>query len=440
MTTPHAPRQDELLADAPAREVRVWPILLAMFVLNVFAYAAIVGALQVLLPTQVRLIAGDGAPSALALITGIAAIASFAVPPFIGILSDRTRSRWGRRAPWIFFGGLGTAGSLMMLGSAGTVAGLVVGWFLMQALVNIGLNVILAAIPDRIPAHRHGLASTVQGLGLPVGAIAGVQIGAYFVDSIFAGYLVLAIMVPLASLVSAWLTREARSVATEVRERRPVFTELRQTFASLRFRDYRWVFISRAVLYLGFAMINSFGLYIMQDYIELPSGMTAAQAVAIGSSFLLPLTVVATAIAGPLVDRFKHHRMFVLGSGLASAASMLIPFVWPTWTASLISGAISAFAMGLYLGVDLALATLVLPTDGDTGRDLGVFHIAITAPQVVAPFLAAMVVSSLGGYSPLYLISGAISLIGAAAVLRVRSNATTAATERAPRLLPSDAT
>ncbi|WP_165436389.1 MFS transporter [Amycolatopsis suaedae] len=416
-----APQQEELATGTAARTVRVWPIMLSMFVLNVCAYAAISGALQILLPTQARLIAGDGAPSALALVTGIAAIASFAVPPFIGIRSDRTRSRWGRRAPWIFFGGLGTAGSLIMLGTSATVAGLVVGWFLMQALVNIGLNVILAVIPDRIPPHRHGLASTIQGLGLPIGGVVGVQIGAYFADAIATGYLVLAILVPLASLVGAWLTREPREAAAEVRESRPVLAELRQTLSSLRFRDYRWVFISRAVLFLGFTMVSSFSLYVLQDYVTLPPGMTAAEAAAIGSTLVLPLTVVSTAIAGPLVDRFGHHRMFVLGSGLVAAVSTLVPFVWPVWTAWLICGSVTAFSMGLYLGVDLALATLVMPAAGDTGRDLGVFHIAVTAPQVVAPFLAAMIVSSLGGYPALYVVSGVISLVGALAVLRVRA-------------------
>ncbi|WP_245633968.1 MFS transporter [Amycolatopsis jejuensis] len=293
-------------------------------------------------------------------------------------MSDRTRSRWGRRAPWIFFGGLGTAGSLIMLGTSSSVAGLVVGWFLMQALVNVGINVILATIPDRIPAHRHGLASTVQGLGLPVGAIIGVQVGAFFADSILTGYVVLAILLPIASLVSAWLTRESRATATEVRERRRVLVELRQTFRSLKFRDYRWVFISRAVLYLGFAMVGSLNLYALQSYIELPPGMTAAEGVAIGASLLLPLTVVSTIIAGPLVDKFQHHRMFVLVAGLLAAVSTLITWVWPVWTANLIGGALGGFAMGLYLGVDLALATLVLPAAGDTGRDLGVFHIALT--------------------------------------------------------------
>ncbi|WP_033296321.1 MFS transporter [Amycolatopsis jejuensis] len=302
---------EQQLTGAPARKVRVWPVLLSMFLLNVFAYAAIVGALQVLLPTQVRIIAGDNAPSALALVTGIAAIAAFAVPPFIGILSDRTRTRWGRRAPWILFGGIGTGGTLIMLGTASSVAGLVVGWFLMQALVNVGLNVILATIPDRIPAHRHGLASTVQGLGLPLGAIVGVQAGAFFVNSIFTGYLLLAILVPLASLASAWLTRESRSTAVEVRERRPVFTEFRQTFASLRFRDYRWVFISRAVLYLGPSMIGSMTLYALQDYIKMPAGLTAAQGIASTSrwppwSCPPPATPAATSACS--TSRSPHRR------------------------------------------------------------------------------------------------------------------------------------
>lgn len=435
--TQHAPQQEERRddggdahPDVSARKPRVWPILISMFVLNVFAYATIVGSLQVLLPTQVRLIAGDDAPSALAVVTGVAAIASFAVPPFVGIMSDRTRSRWGRRAPWIFFGGLGTAASLVLLGVVDVLAGLVIGWFLMQAMVNVGLNVILATIPDRIPRHRHGLASTVQGLGLPLGAVVGVQAGAYFVDSILVGYLLFAIMVALASAVSAWLTRETREAPRPVREQRKPVAELLRTFDSLRNRDYRWVFISRSVMYLGVSMVGSFGLYIMQDYIELPAGLTAARAVATTSSIGLGLTVLGTLVAGPLVDRFGHHRRFVLVSSLLVTASMVVPFLWPTWTAQLVSGCVTGFAMGLYLGVDMALATLVLPKEGDTGRDLGVFHIALTAPQVIAPFFAARIVTGLGGYAPLFLIGGAVAFTGALAVLRVRPRAVAVTDER----------
>jgi MFS family permease len=172
-------RQGELRRSARAEPApRLWPVLAAMFLINVSGYAAIGGVLSVLLPTQVRLIAGDTAPSALALITGVSAIASLAVPPLAGLLSDRTRSTWGRRAPWILFGGLATGASLLLLGLVGSITGLLIGWFLVQGTVNIGLNVVLATIPDRIPPRRHGLASTVQGLGLPVGSVLGVQLGA----------------------------------------------------------------------------------------------------------------------------------------------------------------------------------------------------------------------------------------------------------------------
>ncbi|MFD6288574.1 MFS transporter [Streptomyces sp. NPDC060205] len=399
--------------------LRLWPVLASLFLINVFGYAAIGGVLSVLLPTQVRHIAGDSAPSTLALITGVSAIASLAVPPVIGLLSDRTRSRWGRRTPWILFGGLATAVSLLLLGAVGSVAGLLIGWFLVQGTVNIGLNVVLAAIPDRIPPHRHGLASTVQGLGLPVGSVIGVQLGALFVDSAALGYGLLATAFALASAVSAWLAREVRHSPPERHRPRSASAELRQMFAGLTFSDYRWVFVSRTVLYLGYNMVNGFTLYILQDFIAPPLGVTAAEGVATALTISLVFVTVGTACAGPLVDRFGRHRGFVLMSSLLLSGALFIPLGWQTWSAFLVCTALSGLALGLYLGVDLALATLVLPKTGDAGRDLGVFHIALTAPQVIAPFIASLAVTLLGGYPTLFLLGGSIALIGSLAVLRV---------------------
>jgi MFS family permease len=404
---------------------RIAPILFAMFLINVFGYAAIAAVLMVLLPTQVRLAAGDGAPAALALITGVSAIASLAMPPIAGVLSDRTRTRWGRRSPWILIGGVATAAALVFMGFSGSVIGLLAGWFLVQATVNIGLNIILATIPERIPARRHGLASTVQGLGLPVGSILGVQLGAAFAESIEVGYIMLAGLFVIASLICAVLIRDASAIGPSRAERRSFVAEARTMFGSLRFRDYRWVFISRAVLYLGYNMVSTFGLYILQDYIVLPEGMTAVAGVATATTTGLILTTVGTLIAGPLVDKLGHHRAFVLASSLLLTGSMIVPFLWPSWTAYLIQAAVGGFALGVFLGVDLVLATLVLPKTGDAGRDLGVFHIALNAPQVIAPFLASLAVTSLGGYPTLFIFGAAISLFGSFAVLRVRREAIT---------------
>ena len=417
MTSQTVPLPD---VDVTSSSTRIAPLLAAMFILNAFGYAAVGAVVSVLLPTQVRLAAGDGEPAALGLITGVAAIAALAMPPIVGILSDRTRTRWGRRSPFILAGGIAAAGALVLLSLANSIALLLVGWFLVQAFLSMGMNLILSTIPERIPARRHGLASTVQGLGLPIGAIAGVQIGAATVDSLTVGYALLAGLFLAASVVCAILLRNPSKLDDVVPVRRAPALELRDIFASLKARDFRWVFISRTVVFLGQSMISAFSLYILQDYIALPEGLTAAQGVATTTTIALVGTVVATVISGPLVDRFGHHRGFVLASSITVGLAIVLPFLWPTWTAFLIQASVSGFAVGMYLGVDLALATLVLPKTGDVGRDLGVFHIAVMLPQVAAPFFASLVVTFLGGYASLFVASAVVALLGSVAVLRMR--------------------
>ena len=409
--------------------VRIAPLLIGMFVLNAFGYAAITGAVSVLLPTQVREVAGDGAPAALGLITGVAAIAALVMPPLAGVLSDRTRTRWGRRSPFILVAGFASAGALLLLSIGGSIPLLLVGWFLVQACLSVGMNLILATIPERIPAGRHGLASTVQGLGLPIGALIGIQVGAAFVNSIVVGYILLAGLFVVGSVVCAVLLRDGRQLEAVDVPRRNFALEAREMFASLKLRDLRWVFTSRAVMYLGYSMVTAYSLYILQEYIQLPDGLSAAEAVATTGSLGLLATIVATVISGPLVDRFAHHRGFVLASSVTLAGALVVPFIWPTRTAFLFQSLVGGFALGMYLGVDLALATIVLPKTGDAGRDLGVFHIAIMVPQIVAPFITSLIVTFLGGYANVFLFGGIVALCGALAVLRVRRQSLPTAAE-----------
>lgn len=310
----------------------------------------------------------------------------------------------------------------MLTGAVSTVTGLVIGWFLVQAMINIGLNIILATIPERIPSKRHGLASTMQGLGAPVGGVVGVQLGAALVDSVMVAYALLAGLFLIASVISAILVRDRSGTALDdpQLERKAFGRQFLAMFSSLRDRDYRWVFISRAVIYMGYNIVFGFSLYILQDYIAPPTGITPASGVATAQTISIALLTVGTLISGPLVDRVGRHRGFVLGAALLLSSSVVLPLLSPSWTMFLIQAGLSGLALGAFLGVDLALATLVLPKTGDAGRDLGVFHIALTAPQVVAPFVAALAVQSLGGYRALFIVGGAFAFLGSLTVLRVR--------------------
>lgn len=76
---------------------------------------------------------------------------------------------------------------------------------------------------------------------------------------------------------------------------------------------------------------------------------------------------------------------------------------------------------GVYLSVDFALLTEVLPNARDRAKDLGVINIANSLPQVVAPAIAAPVVRVLGGYPVLYVLASVVTLLGAVLVRKIKS-------------------
>ena len=89
---------------------------------------------------------------------------------FMGLLSDRSRSRWGRRRPFIF---LGTVFDLLFITLIGVSAGMesTAGfWFLFATvlLLQISLNTGQAAaqplIPDLVPDDKRGLYSGIKSL------------------------------------------------------------------------------------------------------------------------------------------------------------------------------------------------------------------------------------------------------------------------------------
>ncbi|MFI6317463.1 MFS transporter [Nonomuraea sp. NPDC050556] len=390
------------------------PLLGAMFATNLAAYVAFVGAAQILLPAQVQALDPQGKVAALGLVTGVAAIASVAVPPVVGALSDRTSSRYGRRSPWILYGGAASLAALAFTGVASSIPALLVAYFLVSATVNVVLNTLYAVLADRVPASRLGLASTVAGLGLPIGGLVGVVMAGALVGAIPVAYLITGALVLLASIPLAITAREQRPPAA------PARGHLGALPAAFRSRDFTWVFASRSVLFLGYYCVVNFTLYILTDYIVLPAGLTPVEATTtLGVISLLCLTA-GTAVAGPLADRLDRRRLFVLISSLLTTASVALPLLSPTWTVELVAGVVGGLGFGAYLAVDQALATLVLPASGAAGRDLGIFHIALNAPQVVGPLIGSAAIG-VGGYRALFVIGGVLALLGSVAILQVKS-------------------
>ncbi len=128
-----------------------------------------------------------------------------------------------------------------------------------------------------------------------------------------------------------------------------------------------------------------------------------------------------TVVAGRLSDRSGRRKSFVIVSGLVMAVAAAMLAVAPTWPVAVAAAAVLGGGYGIYLAVDAALITQVLPAATARAKDLGIINIANSAPQVLAPALAAPIVAGLGGYPALYGLTAVVTVLGGVFVYRIRS-------------------
>ncbi|WP_052434721.1 MFS transporter [Streptacidiphilus melanogenes] len=380
---------------------------------NTAMYALYVGVGGILLPLQIEKIAPHDKVAMLGLVAGVSAVFATVFNPVAGALSDRS----GRRNPWILGGGLLAVPAMMLLGAVNSILLVTLGWCLGQAVMNVYQAAITSVIPDRVPVARRGTASAAVGLGVPVGSILGVLVGGGFSGHFATGYLVLGLVVAVAAVLFTSLGKE-----TPRPPKAPAgFGEQVHAFAdSLRAHDFRWAFVGRALLVLGYFAVSGYQLYVLQDHIRLPHGMSATAAAAVLTPVNSVAMVVSIAVCGPLSDRLDRRKLFVGISAAASGLAVLIPIGSPTFAGMVVFSVVNGLAFGCFFAVDNALVTLVLPKAEDAARDMGVLNVANAGPQIVAPFVASTLVG-LGGYDLLFAAGGVLAVLGALAIRPIRS-------------------
>ena len=378
--------------------------------------------IQLLLPEQLEDVAGDaGKVGALGLVTGVGALVAVVATPLAGALSDRTTSRFGRRLPWLVGGTLLGALALVVLSRQSTVVGVLVGWAAAQACLNAAYAGLTAEVPDHVPVAQRGTVSGWFGLPQAVGVVVGVALVTSFTTTAVAGYVLIAAVIVVLVLPFAAVTRDPVLDPAD----RPTLSLARGWWIDpRRYPDFGWAWLTRFLISLGNALGTLYLLYFLRDkvhYEQLFPGKTAEDGVLV-LILIYAAGAVATAVAGGMwSDRTGRRKPLVIVSSLVMAAGAVLLAIWPTWTASLVAAALLGIGYGVYMAVDTALVTQVLPAAADRGKDLGIVNIANAAPQVLAPALAAPVVAGLGGYPMLYALTALVTVAGAVLVLPIRS-------------------
>lgn len=374
----------------------------------------------VLLPTQIQLIDEATKAENLAIVATIGAFAAMIAQPIAGTISDRTRSRFGRRAPWIVGGALIGGLALIGMALANGLVQITIAWVMVQIAYNFAQGPLSAILPDRVPKLVRGTFASISGLGLMLGAIGGQILGASLASNIPMAYLVLAgiALIALTLFVVFNPDRPSKDLAVEPFSVKAFLS----TFwvNPIAHPDFFWGFTGRLLLYTGFFAVTGYQLFILQDYIGLGNEGALAMVPILGITTLLGI-VVSTVICGPLSDRLERRKVFIFVASILLAGALLIPIVLPTATGMIIFAAVSGLGFGCFQSVDTALISEVLPSQADFAKDLGVVNIAATLPQTIAPAVAGVIVVSFGGYLALFPIGIVLVVLGAFAVLPIKS-------------------
>jgi MFS family permease len=223
-------------------------------------------------------------------------------------------------------------------------------------------------------------------LGIFAGAATGFLIAPLGIAAIFN---ILIVVILLGGLVTAFGIQETN--LTPVMPRFSLGEFLRGLSSPFKNVDFAWVFFNRLLIGMGFFTIQEFILYYMKDAFKSPYTLPILGTVATtpegAVAFFFPAlflgAIVTSLLAGVLSDRYGRKS-------IAYAATLVlgIPCMFFTFSHSfplaIVLGMVFGLGYGAYDSLSWAMASDVLRSPADHGKDMGLWHMAIVLPQVIA--------------------------------------------------------
>ena len=392
-----------------------WKLQLSLM-LNFFLLMALYsGVLGVLLPNQIAALNPGEKANNLALMFAITSVFSTLTTPIAGALSDRTRTKWGKRSPWIAIGSL--VGSFCLFGVSWMTSfwSLMVLWVMATVAYNSMQPAMTTVIADRFQPETRGVVSGIVGAGMTAGLTAGTVLAGYLAGAQVLAYGLFALAIAASSVAFVVINREPANAEQPTRSFSWIAFAKGFWINPKEHPDFAWAFAGRFTIYMGYQAVAAYMLYILRDYI----GLSDAQSnVTIANLAILTLVclLISSLVSGYLSDKFQRRKPFVILSSLIMGAAMVAPLVMPTMQGMWIYAGVIGVGYGMFMSIDMALMTQVLPksVEGDEGKDLGVLTTAVNIPQILSPVMAAILLNLFHGDYTAIFIAAVIFVFGSA--------------------------
>jgi Na+/melibiose symporter-like transporter len=348
--------------------------------------------------------------------------AVFAV--LVGHLSDKTRSRMGRRNPWILGGAITSGIALIGLAVANYSAiwPVVLFFCLFQAGLNTYYASYNALLPDRIHSKLLGRASAYAGFGSLAGTALGsivtqLLIVVFGTQHITRGFLVLpwsmliiAVIIVLAIPGANLSNRQIGDIETN---KAPA-----ARFRLPKDRDFWLAYVGRFFVVLGIMLILQTATQILRYHYGLDIKGAAAVGTVAGL-IMAGVGAVASIFGGVVSDKLDKRKPLIALSVSFVVIGMIVLALTKTLVFYYVYTALAALAFGIFQAVDQALMVEVLPDKENAAQDMGILGTTNTLTGVIAGGLGAALIASLG-YELLFISAAVLSIAGILVFIPIR--------------------
>ena len=347
------------------------------------------------------------------------------VQPTVGMLSDYTISRWGRRKPYIAIGATLDVLFLIGIGTANSYLMIVVFLIAVQFSSNFAQGPFQGYIPDLVPQAQVGTASALVGLMQTLGFVLGTLIITFAVVN--GEYLIPLLVLGLIELATAIGTivfvREGRGARD--RKGRSWSAIARSAWATdiLQEKSFVNLVLSRLLFLAGTNMLLGFYLIFMSQTLGIPRAEQGLWINVTGGAMAV-MTMLATIPSARISDRIGRKPVIYAACAVGGVALAVLGLA-PTIEVFVVGAVLMGIATGTFLAVDWALMTDIIPKAA-SGRYMGISNIAVASAGPLASVIGGVMLFVVGGEARLpegprsaYLVTIAVFVLSAFFLRRV---------------------
>lgn len=392
--------------------------------------------LLLLLPGDIKSLVPDRKAEVLGLVVALGAIPALVIPLISGAMSDRCTRKEGRRKPYIAFGSIvnviGLGIMAFAIQSARSLALYCVGFFVVQIGNNIATGAYMGVIPDVVMESERGKASGFMALMTQFGTLFGaVAVGMLLGDAspMLKYGVIMLVMLGFAAWTYFGVKEEQHVNTTDF--------NLQDYLRSLwidpkKYPDFAWVWITRFLVMMGFYAIQPFIKYYLVDVVGIPYADVDGVAPKLLGVILIVSSITGY-YGGKLSDRIGRKKVVFISNALITVVAPLFILCHKIEYALLV-GALFGFGYGAYISVDYAMGTDVLPEGSGGGKEMAVWHVAMTLPQTIMAPIAGFLIAlpgktgtgenvhyTVNGYAYIFIVCSVCFAVGAILLKNVKS-------------------